>query len=274
MQDIGYGCWWVSLSLLRSERLTGHDLRRVQALAALSVVIPLTDPDLRDELGVDRWQGRMQGSRIEMPIHGCRKEYQGRSLGGLDFQGFLAADALDQLRKGRVASAGNVVQVNQDRHRPLAPVGRETGPILLVGVESIKVRHVLLAIEVSSNLWEFHVANGLVGELGDLSAEPGKVFSGQIAGGRCSSLADNPGTSANDGCRRKRIGSYRNEVIAFFGREKVLYLVHGWVTINLLEAGVKRINSIEDRDWSRLLLLALRLLVLRILNLRLLLWRL
>ena len=124
----------------------------------------------------------MEGSRIEVPVHGCRKEDQRRSPGGLDLQFFLAAFRSHELRKGRMPSAGNIVQVDQDRNRSLAPVGRKAGPIFLVCVEGIKVGHVLLSVEIPSHLWEFHVANGFVGELGDLSAEPGKVFTGQVAG--------------------------------------------------------------------------------------------
>lgn len=58
--------------------------------------------------------------------------------------GWRTAFALDEQWKGRVPSAGNVVEVDQDRHRSLAPVGREAGPIFLVCIEGIEVGHICI----------------------------------------------------------------------------------------------------------------------------------
>lgn len=129
----------------------------------LHLLIPLTDPDLRDKLGIDRRQGRVEGSGIEVSVDGGRKKDKGGSSRGPDLELLVRGASVlvvlvlvlspFQLRKGRVTAAGDVVQVHQDGDGPLAPVGREAGPVGLVHVEGVVVRKVLLGGEVAADLW-------------------------------------------------------------------------------------------------------------------------
>jgi len=238
--------------------------------AALSIVIPLSNPDLRDKLGIDRRQGCVEGSRIEVPVYGCRKKDQRGSLGRLDLQLLLAIVVLAslmprQLRKGRVPTAGHVVQVNQDGHGSLSPVGRKACPISLVDVKGIVVGKVLLGVQIASHLREFHVADWLSRQLGDLAAQSREILPRQVAGGRRSCLADDPCTGTDDGGGCKGIGGNRNQVVALFHGEKVVDFEKRRIVVDLLEARIKGIDAVEDGDGSSmLLLLLLRLLLGRI----------
>ena len=63
-----------------------------------------------------------------------------------------------------MTTTGNIVQIHQHGDGPLPPIGSKAGPVGIVHVEGIKVREVLLRVEVSSHLWEFHVAAGLASQ--------------------------------------------------------------------------------------------------------------
>mmetsp|Transcript_16741 Transcript_16741/g.34498 ORF Transcript_16741/g.34498 Transcript_16741/m.34498 type:complete len:217 (+) Transcript_16741:2361-3011(+) len=170
-----------------------------------------------------------------------------------------------QLRKGRVPTAGHVVQVNQDGHGSLSPVGRKACPISLVDVKGIVVGKVLLGVQIASHLREFHVADWLSRQLGDLAAQSREILPRQVAGGRRSCLADDPCTGTDDGGGCKGIGGNRNQVVALFHGEKVVDFEKRRIVVDLLEARIKGIDAVEDGDGSSmLLLLLLRLLLGRI----------
>lgn len=226
----------------------------------LYLLIPLSNPDLRDKLGIDGRQCRVQRPRIEVPVHGGRKKDQRGSFRGLDLQLRLPIVVLSsllshQLRKRRVPTAGNVVQINQDRHGPLSPVGRKAGSVRLVDVKGIVVGKILLGVQIASHLREFHVADWLSRQLGDLAAQSREVLPGQIAGGRRSGLADHPGTGTHDGGGCKGIGGDGNQVVTLFRGEKVLDFEKRWIVMDLLEARIKGIDAVKDGDGSCMLLL-------------------
>ena len=243
-------------------------IHHISALVDLYSLIPLTYPDLRDKLRIDCRQCRMQGSRIEMSVHGCRKEDQRGSPRRLDLQLAIVVALPHQLRKRRVPAAGGLVEVDQDGHRPLSPIGKKTCPVSLAHVEGVVVGKILLGAQVPAHLWEFHVTDWLLGQLVHLPAQPGKVLPGQVAGRRGSGLADDPVAGADDGCRSKRSRGDRNKVVALLLRQKILYLVNGRIAMDLEEARVKGVDSVEF--WHVLVLLlfllAVLLLVLRILG--------
>ena len=119
---------------------------RAKKLLACHSLVSLSNPDLRDILGIDRWQRRVQGSWIERSIHSRWEKDQGHALDRLDMQ--------LQCRKRRFTASLHIVQVDQDRDRALTSVGGETASILLVQVERIKVLIVLLRRKVATDCGE------------------------------------------------------------------------------------------------------------------------
>ena len=162
-----------------------------------------------------------------------------------------------QMRKGRVPTAGNIVEVHQDGDGPLSPVGRKPGPVGLVQIKGIVMGEILLGGQIPSHLREFHVTNRLTSERLDLAAERGNVLPGQIAARGCPGGADDPLPVADDGGRGEGIGGNVDEVVAFLVRQKVFDLVDGRVAMDLLEARIKHIDAVEDGDGSTVLLLLL-----------------
>jgi hypothetical protein len=57
-----------------------------ETFAGLSIVVGLTDPNLRDEFGIEGGKGSMEGQLIKGAIDRGGKEHQGHALAGLDLQ--------------------------------------------------------------------------------------------------------------------------------------------------------------------------------------------
>lgn len=231
----------------------------------------------------------MQGSRIEVSVHGCRKEDERGSLGGPDLQWLVVLRKagggsrnaivvvilvdtiidlrlrlwlLHQLRKGRLPAAGDVVEIHQHGDGSLPPVGRKASPVCLLDVKSVVVGKVLLGVEVSAHLREFHVADRFGRELRDLADQGREVLPGDVARGRGPCLADDPRADAHDGRRGEGIGGDVDQVVALFFGQKVFDPVDGWIAVDLAEARIEGIDAVEDRDGSRVLLKKLLLLML------------
>ena len=160
-----------------------------------------------------------------------------------------------QMRKGRVPTAGNIVEIDQDGDGPLSPVGRKPGPVGPVQIKGIVVGQILLCGQIPAHLGELHVTNWFEGERFDLAAQRGNVLPGQITARGGPGGADDPLPVANDGGRGEGIGGNVDQVVALLVRQKVFDPVDGRVAMDLVEARIKDVDAVEDGDGSTVLLL-------------------
>jgi hypothetical protein len=91
----------------------------------------LANPHLRNVLGINGRERRVQGPLVQVPVDGRRKEDDGRSLAG----GHLQVHD----RKFRLSALDAIVEVYQNGHDPLATVLGKSPSVFVAQIECVKV---------------------------------------------------------------------------------------------------------------------------------------